>query len=361
MLKYIFLIFLTLSCSNNSAHREYTYHLLAVKDSLGSFSGPVTFGNIGSSCILTDDRIAVYDRSLNEIALFYSDGTCQINKNLSGEGPGEFQTVSGLIPSSNGGIWIQGGSIEKKTALFNNTMDMIDEIIVKNSRIGLLTKLTYVSDSTYIGYCYIGSQHPDSAEHSVYRFSRDGSIEELIRGTTVYQNTPIIRGHKYIYTESNKTIYIAYVEGQEYIIEHMTEQGDIINTIMLTDRSLEARPEWLIQNEIDYIEEVYTRSTGNTVSFDITVPEYFSMIDYMGVDGEGRLWALRGNYLEPIFDVFDQDGNLEFICGVELPDWQECDRWRFYVGPGGFLAYQENPEMYPLVYRIELLELDASQ
>lgn len=69
-----------------------------------------------------------------------------------------------------------------------------------------------------------------------------------------------------------------------------------------------------------------------------------------------RLWVLRGDHPNPVFDVFDTEGNRLFVCGAELPARQECDRWRFCVERGGILAWPENPGTSPAVYRMAVGE-----
>lgn len=355
------LMFLALSCGLEESENSSPVHLtLTVTDSIGDFSGPTAFGSIRSACILNDSRVIVYDQSLTELVLFSADGEFQFRKGISGEGPGEVQSAYYVLPGDNGGVWIQAGSMEKKAILLDDSLDLVREVRVTDNRINLLVSLTCINDTIYIANCLSSSQYSDSVEHSVRWFNERGSGYGTLESMNV-KHSFLIYGSKYIFTVNNDLVYLAQTDGESYLIKRFDSRGELRGQIELPDRRLELRPEWLIQKETEYYEEVLTRTGQRAYITEIDVPEYFNMIDYMGVDGEGRLWALRGNYVDPVFDVFDQDGNLEFICGVELPDWQECDRWRFYVGPGGILAYQENPEIYPLVYRMELVESDTSQ
>ncbi len=344
------------SCTDNSGDSQLIIESLAVVDSIGEFSGPSAFGSVGSACILNDGRFAIIDNSVNELVIFAKDGSFLFRKGLYGEGPGEFQIATSVAPGLGSGIWVNGSSTEMKSVLFNDSLQVVSEVRINSTGIWHLTGLCPVLDSVYAGCCFQFSD-PDSAIHAVCIFNAEGIMEEVVRQVK-YFHTPVLRGWKYRMVASQGTVYVSMVESDEYLIEQFDSGGVLIGQIALPERRAEPRPEQLIQDEIAHIEEVYTRAVRHPLDYEIVVPEYFNTIDYMGVDGEGRLWALRGNYLEPIFDVFDQDGNLEFICGVELPDWQECDRWRFYVGPGGILAYPENPEQYPLVYRMELVDAE---
>jgi len=166
---------------------------------------------------------------------------------------------------------------------------------------------------------------------------------------------PVIQGPGFIYTTGDGgVVFVARAKASAFLVEKFDPEGNLIGVISLPEAFPEPKPAWLIQQQVDHIQRMFLQSTGSPPDFPIIVQETFNMMDYMGVDADQRLWVLRGNYLEPVFDVFGPNGTREFVCTVKLPEWQECDRWRFHVGRGGFLAFPENPDLFPVVYRMEL-------
>ncbi|MBD3277814.1 MAG: 6-bladed beta-propeller [Candidatus Aegiribacteria sp.] len=81
-----------------------------------------------------------------------------------------------------------------------------------------------------------------------------------------------------------------------------------------------------------------------------------NQVRQLGVDGEGRLWALRGTREDPTFDVFDSETG-DFLFTAVLPEIGYRGLFlNFTVDEGGILAYSENPLDYPKVYIVELQE-----
>ena len=81
---------------------------------------------------------------------------------------------------------------------------------------------------------------------------------------------------------------------------------------------------------------------------------YRNQIRQVGVDGEGRVWALRGTREDPTFDIFDSETG-DFLFTAVLPDiGYEGLFWNFTVDDGGILAYSENPADFPQIYVVEL-------
>jgi hypothetical protein len=86
--------------------------------------------------------------------------------------------------------------------------------------------------------------------------------------------------------------------------------------------------------------------------FRIIIP-YRNTINEIEVDGENRIWVRRGTVLEPVFDVYDFDGEKLFTATV--PDaGSDADLWDFNIDEQGIIAYSINPELFQQVYILEL-------
>ena len=116
------------------------------------------------------------------------------------------------------------------------------------------------------------------------------------------------------------------------------------------------------QDEIDReIEIVNSRMIANGMPPEMANWEpdpYRNMVGSIFVDGHDRIWIARGTVLTPFFDVFDIEGNPLFTAAVD-PDLDFM-----YTGvivsdhTDGFLAFNPDPDDYPVVYVLELEGLD---
>jgi hypothetical protein len=326
---------------------------LIVVDSIGTFEGPGAFGSITDACVLDNGTIVILDESNISICLAGNDGSLLERRSVAGSGPGEFYGVKRVYPNAGGGVWVLAESMERKTVLLDDTMAFVREVVFRDQSLGFPSTFRHLTGDTFAGL-FVVHTHPDSSSQAVMLFRNDGSRPMRLRQHSAPYN-PIIQGPDFIYTTGDDDVlYVAGANAGIFLVEMFDTQGSLIGGISLPDAYLEPKPPWLIREQTERIERLYLESTGNPMDFSISINEAFSMMDYMGVDSEGRLWVLRGNYLDPVFDVFGTDGNREFVCTVELPAWQDCDRWRFHVGRNGFLAFPENPDLFPVVYRLEL-------
>ena len=79
------------------------------------------------------------------------------------------------------------------------------------------------------------------------------------------------------------------------------------------------------------------------------------MITDLGLDLQGRIWARRGTQLNPVFEVFSNDG--EHIFTAEIPGIGDAGQfWNFSIDEQGMAAYSSNPELYQQIYLLELEE-----
>ena len=72
-------------------------------------------------------------------------------------------------------------------------------------------------------------------------------------------------------------------------------------------------------------------------------------ISELEVDGENRIWVRRGTVIEPVFDVYDYEGEKLFTATVpEAGD--DAFFWDFNIDEQGMIAYSLNPELFQQVY-----------
>lgn len=76
----------------------------------------------------------------------------------------------------------------------------------------------------------------------------------------------------------------------------------------------------------------------------------------LGIGPEQRLWVRLGTVNNPTYHVYDLEGEHLFDAELDYPG--DADSWQVYMGEGGFLAFDQNPEDYPRIYVLEPREAD---
>jgi hypothetical protein len=148
-------------------------------------------------------------------------------------------------------------------------------------------------------------------------------------------------------------VFFALMEPDEYEIVGIREDG---TQFMTAAHEIEEVPK-TEQEKIDEEVWVLAKLRGWDANWgveDYTPQPYRNQVRQLGVDGEGRLWALRGTREDPTFDVFDSQSG-EYLFTAQLPGvGYQGLFWNVRVDQGGILAYSENPSDYPKIYVIEL-------
>ena len=91
----------------------------------------------------------------------------------------------------------------------------------------------------------------------------------------------------------------------------------------------------------------------NGVVLEFNADPYRNLISDIEVDGESRVWIRRGTVLEPVFDVYDFDGEKLFTATVSDAG-DDAGFWDFNIDEQGIIAFSINPELYDQVYVLEL-------
>lgn len=94
-----------------------------------------------------------------------------------------------------------------------------------------------------------------------------------------------------------------------------------------------------MEDEIIYIESWANRIGMQGVVIEWEPDPYRTFIKVLGVDNEERLWVARGTELEPVFDVYDMSGTLQFSARLPV----ESGSWKFHIDSFGMLGWEEDP------------------
>lgn len=353
-----FLCFLYLVSACQSSKSDASSQCLVVADSIGAESGSIAFARVPSFCVTERDQIVILDSGNSFLHIFTSEGEPLSRIDISGGGPGEFYSANCVTPAYGGGVWVSS-FYDHKVALFNDTLGLEMELVLNNPEYCAPLEIFALETGGLLGRFLASSM--DSSGMALAVLDYDGSLSSVVmRKLLPFDPT----GGAQIETDMvaaigpDSLIYVAPRREQQYSVFVYNTEGSLIRRISLPGVGMQAKPAAVVERERESALRNWIVATGSSDGFAYEPSTLYDMISYMGVDSLGRLWVLRGDYVNPVFDVFGRGGEREFTCSVRLPRWQTCDRWLFYVGRGGFLAVPYNSEQYPLVYT---LNLEATQ
>jgi len=345
----------TLSSTNN-----YQAYDLVKSDSIGIELGDsnYVFGAILDAVYLSDGRIALLDVLQRKILVFSNTGEFISSVGREGMGPGEFISPFSLTALSNGGFAVSDVQ-QGKVVFFNSGLELEKEItgfspmapdIIRTGQgeSGVGGRMSWYldedSDELYSGaeYClWSDSITPDRVYQEAF-FPHCSSDH-------VYCGMASADDGRLFTMPSSKT---------EYKIIGYSLSGDISfqvelpwETIFLTeDELLAARPHLIIPGP-------GSESTSAELSADWS-PDSIRNSGYpIGIDDSNRLWVKsgRGETASPVFDLFNsEDGSYLGAIETSLPAIARF--WNYRVCEQGILCWDHNPQDYPRVYILNLID-----
>ncbi|MBN2587526.1 MAG: 6-bladed beta-propeller [Candidatus Fermentibacteraceae bacterium] len=342
---------------------EEDFRTLAVVDSIGILMGDSSYvlGAIEGVAHEADGSILVLDRSTACIKVYDGEGGFIEQIGRRGSAPGELENPISFALLGDGRICVidpwRGGFLT-----YNPDHTFQKLAVSYNSNTPALC--TGLNDSGFVAgqVGYENENGTVSAHVSMLRYDLQPEPSH------VYMENEFVIDFMDLSATLERTlfwgaftgdrdgnVYFALMEPDIYEITGIREDG---TRFMTATREIEqvAKTE---QEKADEEAWVLAKLRGWDANWGVEdyVPQpYRNQVRQLGVDGQGRLWALRGTREDPTFDIFDSQTG-EFLFTAVLPDIGYQGLFlNFTVDQGGILAYSENPADYPKIYIVELLE-----
>ncbi len=306
-----------------------------------------------------DGNILVLDRSACCVRVFSPSGEFIRQISNEGDGPGEVRNPMSMTVVGDGRIFVEspfsggmhaftpeGEWLGIVTPFYNNPpMNTIGAD--SNAYVAIRLEVGpdesgELSVTTFIGR-YEETEEP-VVKYWEYEFPFDP--QNL---TALLENT--IMGHVFTADRSGN-VFMAELTSEEYLVQGFTAEGELFVEIEKDAERVEKTPEEIEDEEVYVI--AYLESLGASgVALDYDPAPYRNSISEIEVDGEERIWVRRGTIHQPVFDVYDFNGELLFTATV--PDaGDDAVFWDFNIDEQGMIAYSINPELYQQIYILEL-------
>ncbi len=337
--------------------RETSAYRLEVVDSIGIESGDscYVFGDATSADFTSDGGIVVLDGMNCRVSFFDSTGEFSSSLSIQGQGPGEFNSPTFLKTLPGGGFLIFGQE-EKKICFYDIRMNLLDEhLFSAGNQLGPY-KVYPLSDTSFVANFSILSADWDSVSTDILLLCGD-STTTIARRSAPYdpdyrwqQSTAMV-----FTTAPDGSILVANISTEEWRIARFDQTGLLLGSIE-RDYEPTRKSDEQISDEMELGRQRHLNATGSLNGFNWQPDEYLPSIREIQVDSLNRVWVRRGGYLEAVYDVMTIDGEDLFTAAFTPPQWLSCFTWNLKIGTGEYLARPYEPDDYPLVYRLELVE-----
>ena len=318
------------------------------------------FGIIQDVDISADGTIVVLDSQRKKVMVYSPDGEFLGSFGGEGEAPGEFLNPRSVACLSDGRIAVSD-PFSREVEIFNH--DLSHSVTISD----FTERAPFVITSTDRGFA--GEQGG---------FNRDeGTITQRVMSWDLQSDTitvlferesnfsPDNLAARFMEPQAgivseNGIVYFSPPVTESYSVQVYPIDGSYVEPLTFPQYEPVRRSPEEIEAEVqlfeDRIQSMAASGRGSRfadVQYD--PPVHYYATSSMGVDHLGRVWVQRGWESEPIFDLFiPGDSNpVEIAYILSEEDLSNCD---FVITPFGFAAFERDPEYYPKVTLLELLQ-----
>lgn len=335
---------------------------VAVVDTVGVMMGDsaYVFGNITDASLSDDGMLYVLDGLRCRLGIYSSEGEHIEFVGRKGSGPGEYQYPRSFALMDDGSIAVcdwGGISVTHLTPQFE-----VDTVLTGYRHIAP-DRIAPMPDGGYVGMSLTHRVEDGgpAGENFVARFGRSEE-PEVVYCSYPMRFTQAPDGDLNVHTAAltwdtgpDGSVWTAAVSDSIWAFTGYTASGDTITTVSRPWEKAEKTEEELAEG---YEHESLSTSTesGNEVRRDRRyqgIPRFHNAITDIAVDGQGRIWVASGHTEVPTFDVYDPRGQRLFAA--RIPELDNSDGLE-YCFDHGMIGFDTQPEDYPKVYMLEIVE-----
>lgn len=323
---------------------------LRAADSIGILSGDscFVFGHIMDAAPLPNGGVAVLDRITCRISLFDGNGGFIRSFGRMGEAPGEFQLPIRFAVLPTGNIVVG--------ELLNGRVTLLDPeggCIRSWNHEGLggvpLMMLPFDGES-FLCYSFGLTMNMMTLklEFSLRRY--DAFTGEVLAEYMVWEGegrpeTDFVPAYisAAVNTETG-LVYMSRCNADHWRIEVFDWTGMPVDTL----RQFPDRKRLPVDMDEGFVpgtwmvSYAYRDETGSSGMQGTNIPDFHPFISDLGVDAEGNIWARRGGSGQELWDVLSPEG--VWLKEVVVEAFTPESMPRVVMGPGGFIAFELDPE-----------------
>jgi hypothetical protein len=368
-LKKILLVSLILSLAACGAGERDQAHLpmeadrtLTVADTIGVEMGEdaYTFGAIQKLSYDAEGNILVLDIAMCRLQVYDGTGVWLRTIGGPGDGPGEMGYPSDMTVLSDGRIAVND-PMRSGILIYSPEGEYLD--VIEGF---YMTPFQYMHPSPEGGFTARRSASDMDGDQAILRNTVARWTDSGDQATVYWEDTApfdfsdltsFLRHSIYslsVTADADGRVFVAPMSTSDYSILCYEADGTLFNTVTMSlPRVLRTEEEKL--GEKEFVESRMQSMGAHDIAVRWVPDDYRQMITSMGVDRMQNLWVRRGTEPHPVFDVFETSSG-DLLYSAVMEDGIDASSWRFFISPGGILAFPENTLESPRVFVIEVSE-----
>ncbi|RKZ04323.1 hypothetical protein DRQ21_03115 [Candidatus Fermentibacteria bacterium] len=339
-------------------------HWLVVTDSIGVELGDsnLVFGQIVAGEFMPNGNIVVADMVKNKISIFSADGEFIAQAGRQGSGPGEYQLLTTVAVTAEGGLIVpdaMGGKlnfydsdynfVDTMTGFFPSPPVMISP--VAGGFVGLKPEFEQTEEEMRTGMgIYLWT---DSVTADVEYVKNMIPLDLNDLGATA-------KAMVLFDTDYNGNVFLTPYSTEDYTITCVSPDGEEIwsiteeqSTVRKTDEEIEEEREMVRSRLI-------AGGAPASMAENYQVEEYKAFISMLEVDNLHRLWVQSGLYNSAFYRVYDCDnGDFLFTAALRVDD--EHEGVTPTISEYGITGFDPNTNTWSRLYIIHPEEPDLFQ
>jgi len=308
-----------------------------------------------------DGNILVLDRSACCVRVYNPSGEFIRQISNEGDGPGEIRNPMSMTVVGDGRVFVEtpfsggmhaftteGEWLGIVTPFYSNPpMNTIGAD--SNAYVAIRLEVAPTENGDLGVTTFIGRY--EETEEPVVKYWEYEFPFERDNLTALLENT--VLGHVFTADRSGN-VFMAELTSEKYLVQGFRADGELFLEIEKDAERVEKTPQEIDDEEVYVI--AYLESIGaGGVALEFDPAPYRNTISEIEVDGEERIWVRRGTVRQPVFDVYDFNGEKLFTATV--PDaGDDADLWDFNIDEQGIIAFSINPELFQQIYIFDLPE-----
>jgi hypothetical protein len=330
--------------------------LQAIGVELGDSS--YVLGAVQAVDLCMEGNVLVLDRSAGCIRVYSPQGEFLMNISRLGSGPGELTNPLDMTVVGDGRIFVEtpwsGGMNAFDTqgewlglvTPFQNNPPM--QIRGADGNAYVATRLQVAPDesgnlmvTTFIGRYEEGEEPMVIYWENSFPFDPH-DLTALLRNSMMSHTVAADRAGN---------VFISKLTSDFYRVEGYRPGGERF-LLIEKDAPRVAKTPLEIEEEEVFIESYLQGMGASGVVIEYNADPYRYAVSEVETDGE-RIWVRRGTELQPVFDVYDYQG--EFLFTATVPEaGDDAAFWDFRITDRGMLAFSTNPDLFQQVYILEM-------
>jgi len=336
-------------------------HWLVVTDSIGVELGDsnLVFGQIVAGEFMPNGNIVVADMVKSKISIFSADGEFIAQAGRQGSGPGEYQLLTTVAVTAEGGLIVpdaMGGKlnfydsdynfVDAMTGFFPSPPVMISP--VAGGLVGLKPEFEQTEEEMRTGmgiYLWTDSVTAD-VEYVKNMIPLDlNDLGAAAKAMVLFD------------TDYNGNVFLAPYSTEDYTITCVSPDGEEIWSITEEQSTVRKTNEEIEEEREMVRSRMIASGAPAAMAENFQLEEYRISVSMLEVDNLNRLWVQSGQYDSAFYRVYDCDtGDFLFTAALRVDDQHED------VTPAineyGITGFDKNTDSWSRLYIIHPEEPD---